>query len=196
VAQTVAAALGLREQLPHPIQALLDTFRRHDLLLVLDNCEHLAQSCAELADTLLRGCPSLRILATSREALGIAGENVFRVPSLSVPALVPPKPVHEIAKSESVRLFVERAQAALPGFAMTERNAAAIVHVCRQLGGIPSAIELAAAWVPVLSMEQIVDRLSDALGPLVSGNRVAPPRQHTLRGTLDWSYRLLTKPEP
>jgi class 3 adenylate cyclase len=151
VPQIIAAAVGVREEPDRPLrQTLLAFLRDKDLLLILDNCEHLLAACAELADVLLRDCPGLRVLASSREALGIAGENIYRVPSLSLPAT--PSGIGgeawsatELERFEAVRLFVERAHAAAPGFALSEANAAAIAGICRRLDGIPLAIELAAA---------------------------------------------------
>ena len=194
VPQTVAAQLGVREQPGRPVLAtLVDALRRAPLLMILDNCEHLVGACARLADTLLRSCPELRILATSREPLDVAGEVVWRVPSLSLPE-APPRS-EQVEDTEAVRLFVERARAALPAFALTEQNARAVADVCRRLDGIPLALELAAAHVPLLSVGQIAERLDDALGLLTRGSRLAPARQQTVRATLDWSYGLLTPPE-
>ena len=194
VPQTVAARLGVREQPGRPVLAtLVDVLRRAPLLLVLDNCEHLVEACARLAEALLRACPGLRVLATSREPLGVAGEVVWRVPSLALPEATPLTEQREDAAA--VRLFVARARAALPAFALTEQNARAVADVCRRLDGIPLALELAAAHVPLLSVEQIAERLDDALGLLTRGSRLAPARQQTVRATLDWSYALLTPPE-
>ncbi len=146
VPQTIAAALGVSEQ---PSQPVLDTLREwlaaRSLLLVLDNCEHLVESCAALVEALLRGSPTLRVLATSREALGIAGETTWRVPSLALPSPLPGAAAADLAETEAVRLFVERARAVDPGFASSDRNVLAIAHICRRLDGVPLAIELAAA---------------------------------------------------
>lgn len=192
VPKAVASALGVREQSGRtPTEALCDYLRYRKLLLILDNCEHLIGACATLADALLRACPNLRILATSREALGIAGETCWPVPSLSLPAASHLPPVEELLRYEAVRLFVERAAAVLPGFAPTERNAPAVADVCQKLDGIPLAIELAAARVRVLTVEQIAERLDDCFGLLTFGSRTALPRQRTLRATIDWSYELL-----
>ena len=194
VPQTVAAQLGVREQPGRPVlAALVDVLRRAPLLLVLDNCEHLVEACARLAGALLRACPGLRVLATSREPLGVAGEVVWRVPSLALPEATPPS--EQLEDAAAVRLFVARARAARPAFALTEQNARAVADVCRRLDGIPLALELAAAHVPLLSVEQIAERLDDALGLLTRGSRLAPARQQTVRATLDWSYGLLTPPE-
>ncbi len=201
VPQRVTSALGVREERGRPLlTALRDYLKPKELLLVLDNCEHLIIACAQLAEALLRICPNLRILATSRETLGTAGEIAWRVPSLSVPdprRLFPRRlpPLQALSRYEGVRLFIERAVAALPNFAVTDQNAPALVQVCRQLDGIPLAIELAAARVKVLSVEQIADRLDDRFRLLTGGSRTALPRQQTLRAAVDWSYDLLTLDE-
>jgi predicted ATPase/DNA-binding CsgD family transcriptional regulator/DNA-binding XRE family transcriptional regulator len=194
--QTVAAALGIREQPGRPLLAVLaDAIQGPGLLLVLDNCEHLVEGCAQLADYLLRCCPELRILATSREPLDIEGEIAWRVPSLSLPGSAPATAPELLQCSEAVQLFVHRAAAVLPSFELNEANAPAVGRLCERLDGIPLALELAAARVAVLSVQQIFDRLDDALRLLASGHRLVPARQQTLRATLDWSYRLLTAPE-
>jgi non-specific serine/threonine protein kinase len=165
-------------------------------LLVLDNCEHLIEACAELADDLLHACPGLKILASSREALGVAGETAYRVPSLTLPD---PRPAAAtpamLARCEAARLFVERAHAAQPRFALTDSNAPAVAALCRRLDGIPLALELAAARVRVLPVEQILARLDDRFRLLVGGSRTALPRQQTLRALIDWSYDLLPEDE-
>jgi non-specific serine/threonine protein kinase len=148
-----------------------------------------------VTDTLLRGCPLLTVLATSREPMGIDGEIAWRVPSLAVPPVNAADASHVVDESPSVRLFVERARAVQPGFGVTERYAESIADLCRRLDGIPLALELAAAWVTVLSVDQIVARLDHALTLLVTGNRRAPARHQTLRATLDWSYALLPHAE-
>jgi predicted ATPase/class 3 adenylate cyclase len=213
VPQAVASVLSLREEpgyLPAgegspaaiPILSRLsDHLRPKRMLIVLDNCEHLVEACASLAEGLLRACPNLRILATSREALGISGERAWSVPSLS---LLDPKMFPSLAKDimastltqyESVRLFIDRAVSALPTFTVTNRNAPAVAQICHRLDGIPLAIELAAARVKVLSAEQIALRLDDRFRLLTGGSRTALPRQQTLRATIDWSYNLLPEPE-
>jgi predicted ATPase/class 3 adenylate cyclase len=202
VAPTVAAGLGLRESAePRAIEERLAEFLQHRrLLLVLDNCEHLVAACAIFADSLLRACPGLRILCTTREPLGIAGEVAWRVPSLTQPD---PRllenggsdPVSEIAEYEAVRLFIERAMAVSPGFQITPATAPCVAQVCRRLDGIPLAIELAAARVRVLSLEQIAAGLDDSCRLLTGGSRTALHRHQTLRATMDWSYNLLTEPE-
>lgn len=196
VPQSVASALKVSEQPGRPpLDVLADVLRLRQLLLVLDNCEHLVVACAMLADTLLRNCRELRILATSREVMGVAGETAWQVPTLSLPNSQQQPRLEQVAQSEAVRLFVDRAQAALPSFVLGKVNAAAVAKLCCKLDGIPLALELAAARVPVLSVEQIAKRLDDAIGLLTTGVRHAPARQRTLRATLEWSYQLLSKTE-
>ena len=191
----MATALGAREVPGQAVaEAVADFVGPRRLLLVLDNCEHLVAACAALAETLLRACPGLQILATSRESLGVPGETRWPVPPLSVPGAAA-LPVARLAESEAVRLFVERAASLSPGFALTEANAAAVAEVSRRLDGIPLALELAAARVRTLSVEQIAARLDRRLRLLTSGRRAAPPHQQTLRASLDWSYDLLAEPE-
>ena len=181
VAQEVATALHIPDRGGRAVEALISTIVDSSMLLVLDNCEHLVDATAELVEQLLRSCPRLSVLATSREALGIPSETAWLVPPLG--------------SAEAVQLFVERAQASLPSFDLTDANAAAVRDICRRLDGIPLAIELAAARVRVLSPEQIAARLNDAFRLLTSGSRTALPRQRTLRGTMDWSYGLLERRE-
>jgi predicted ATPase/DNA-binding CsgD family transcriptional regulator len=192
--QAVASALGLLEQ---PDRPLMDTLTEHlrtrQLLLVLDNCEHLIESCAQLATNLLQSCPDVRILATSRESLNLDGEFVWIVPSLSVP----PSSLAEteLHKYDAVRLFVERSSATGTTFQMTSDNAEHVIKICRRLDGIPLAIELAAARVKVLGVEQIAARLDDTMRVLTEGKRSAPLRHQTMRAALDWSYALLSAQE-
>jgi len=196
VPRAVASALGLREEAGRPILATLTDFlRARHLLLILDNCEHVLEACAQLAAALLRGCPNVRILASSREALGSAGEAPFRVPSLATPDPRRLPPIETLADYEAVRLFVERATTVLPGFRLTSDNAPAVAQVCARLDGIPLALELAAARVNVLRVEQIAARLDDRFRLLTGGSRTAVPRQQTLRALIDWSYDLLAEPE-
>ena len=196
VIQAVADVFGIREWQAEPyIELVVEHLRAREVLLVLDNCEHLVDACATVAQTLLRGCPGVRILATSRQALGIPGEVVFRVPSLPVPdpdAEVDPA---ELMSIDSVRLFVERAQAVDPTFVLTLEDAPAVARLCHHLDGLPLAIELAASRVAVLPVAAIADRLDDRFHLLVGGSRTALSRQQTLKATLDWSYNLLTEPE-
>ena len=198
VPQHVADALGVRRDgIRAAADALLEALRDWKALLVLDNCEHLVEACARLAEALLRGCPRLRILATSREALGIGGERAWLVPALALPAVEAGKPVTRAvaAASEAIQLFVERTQAVRPSFELRDDNVAAIAHICRRLDGLPLAIELAAARARVLDPQQIAARLDDVFGLLSTGSRTAAPRQRTLRGTIEWSHALLTEPE-
>jgi non-specific serine/threonine protein kinase len=196
VVRATAAALGVREAPDRSLtEALVGHLKGRRALLVLDNCEHLVEACADLADTLLRACPDLEILATSREPLRVAGEINFMVPSLSVPDPGLSPPTGGLQGYEAVQLFVERARSRLPAFVMTPQNTPAVVDICRKLDGIPLAIELAAARSRVLSVEQISEKLEDPLGLLTTGVRSAAPRQRTLRATLQWSYGLLSEGE-
>lgn len=165
------------------------------LLLVLDNCEHLVHAVAELSQALLKLCPDLRILATSREALGLAGEAVLTVPPLATPADDGTPTLDDLANSEAVRLFVDRAQQTQPQFALTDDNAADVAQICRRLDGIPLALELAAARVRLLTPRQIAERLDDRFRLLTGGSRTSVARQQTLRATMDWSFDLLSPPE-
>ena len=196
VAQAVAAAIGLKEEPGRPIaQTLAAHLKERQVLLVLDNCEHVLDACARLAQALLAACPRLKLLASSREALGIAGEQALRVPSLALPdAGVAPTP-QAIAHCEAVQLFVERATLVRPDFRLGERNAAAVASICRRLDGIPLALELAAARVRSLAAEEIDHRLDQRFRLLTGGSRTALPRQQTLRSLIDWSYDLLREPE-
>jgi predicted ATPase/DNA-binding SARP family transcriptional activator/DNA-binding CsgD family transcriptional regulator len=195
VAHAVASVLGVQEQ---PDRSLTDTLvnfvRDKRALLVLDNCEHLIDAVARLVDILLDACPHLRVLTTSRESLNVEGELNWLVPSLSVPSSLQSQTMEELEGYESVRLFVERDRHRNPAFSLTPENAHAVARICGRLDGIPLAIELAAARVG-LSVEQIAQRLDDSLRLLTAGSRTASPRQRTLRGTLDWSYALLSEPE-
>ena len=196
VAEWVAAALPIRQHgsfaQPTSVAAAIAA---RDLLVVLDNCEHLIHGCAEVAECLLRGCPNLTILATSREPLGVSGEITWRVPSLSFPSADVAVRLPDIAGYDAVRLFLDRAGRARPEFELTESNAAAVARICAQLDGIPLAIELAAARARVLTAAQIADSLNDRLGLLGGGARTAAPRQQTLEASIGWSYELLLPPE-
>jgi predicted ATPase/DNA-binding SARP family transcriptional activator len=196
LSQTVASALGVREQPGRSLsQTLVDYLKPRSLLLVLDNCEHLLTACAHLAEGLLHGCPNLQILATSREGLGLVGEQTYRVPSLSLPDPEHLPPLERLPDFESVQLFADRAVLSQPTFVLTAANAAAVAQLCVRLGGIPLAIELAAVRVKALSVQQIAARLDDRFRLLTGGSRTAMPRQQTLRALIDWSYDLLTDPE-
>ena len=196
VAQAIASAIHLRELAGRPLDAMLvDYLRDKRLLLVLDNCEHLIDACARLADRLLRGSPGLRILASSRESLGIAGETVYRVPSLTIPDLQALPPADALATVDSVQLFVQRAASVQPAFRLTAQNAPAVAQITCRLDGIPLALELAAARVRSLSPEQIAARLDDRFRLLTGGSRSAVQRQQTLQALIDWSYDLLSPQE-
>lgn len=192
VPRAIAAALGIREIPGYPLlDAVLDRLRGRRRLLVVDNCEHLLTACAAVVERLLLDCPRLRVLTTSRQALGVAGELAWPVPPLSVPGDGPLPVAERLADFGAVRLFVARCGAVQTGFALTEATAAPVVRICRQLEGNPLALELAAAQARVLAVDEIADRLEDSLAVLVGGTRSAPERHRTLRATLDWSYRLL-----
>jgi predicted ATPase/class 3 adenylate cyclase len=194
--QAVASALRVREQPGRSFEATLgDYLRSRHLLLILDGCEHVIDACAALAEGLLRVSPDLRIIATSRQPLHIAGETVLRVPSLSIPDPRRRMTLDAVQHSEAVRLFADRAAAAQPGFALTEQNAAVVAQICRRLDGIPLAIELAAARMTVLPIDEIAARLDDRFRLLSGGSRTAARRQQTLRAAMDWSYDVLTAQE-
>jgi len=192
VAQAVAFTLGLRDVPGEPILSTLRNYlKARHVLLVLDNCEHLLDACATLADALLRSCPKVLLLTTSREALGISGETAYRVPSLSLPDPRQLPPLASMSQYEAVRLFVERAVAVQPSFAVNDQNAPAVAKVCWRLDGMPLAIELAAARVRGLGVEQLAARLDDRFRLLTGGSRTALRRQQTLRAAIDWSHDLL-----
>jgi predicted ATPase/class 3 adenylate cyclase len=195
VMPALAAVLGLREAPGLSLAGqVADYLRAKQALLILDNCEHLVAECAQLADQLLHACPGLKIMASSREGLGIAGETVFPVQSLSLPEAAGVS-LEALARSEAVQMFVARAAAVQPRFALTEQNAPAIVQICRRLDGIPLALELAAARCAVFTPEQIAARLDDRFRLLTGGSRTALPRHQTLRALVDFSYELLSEPE-
>ena len=196
VPRTTAMAIGLRDEPQRPvIDMLCDYLREKKILILLDNCEHLVDACAKLADRILRAAPDTRILVTSREALGIGGEVTYRVPSLELPDLSHLPPVESLSQYEAVRLFIDRATAAVPTFTVTNHNAPSLAQVCHRLDGIPLAIELAAAKIRVLSIEQIATRLDDRFKLLTGGSRTALERHQTLRAAIDWSYNLLSPAE-
>ncbi len=196
VPQAVASALSVREQPGRLLTETLSTYlQTRKLLVVLDNCEHLIEACAILVEALLRSSPELRVLATSREGLGIVGEVAWPVPPLSLPDLRRQPDIESLSRYEAARLFVERAVAVKSSFALTEQNAASVAQVCHRLDGIPLAIELAAARTKGLSVEQIADRLDDCFGLLADGGRTALPRHQTLHATVDWSHELLPDEE-
>jgi predicted ATPase/DNA-binding CsgD family transcriptional regulator len=196
VPKAVAEALGVPERPAEPLaDTLSEALRDRQFLLILDNCEHLLEASARLVDKLLDSCPRVRILATSREGLGVEGEVRWPVPPLSVPEPQGTPSSEELEACESVRLFLERARGRDPFFSLSPQNAVAVAEVCRRLEGIPLAIELAAARVGTISVEQISERLEGSLELLTHGGRTAVPRQQTLRGALDWSHDLLSEPE-
>jgi predicted ATPase/class 3 adenylate cyclase len=191
VGQTVIHALGAREEPGRPVFDTLEGFVAHrELLIVVDNCEHLIQACAVLVEHLLRAGPAVRIVATSRESLGLPGERIWRVPSLSLPDQGASPDV--VMGSESARLFLERARAVRADLVVTEEDVAALAEIVSRLDGIPLALELAAARADMLSLTQIATRLDDRFGLLSRGPRTAQPRQQTLAGAIDWSYGLLS----
>jgi predicted ATPase/DNA-binding CsgD family transcriptional regulator/Tfp pilus assembly protein PilF len=194
IAHRVAATIGVREEPGVPLaHTLAEALRSRHMLLMLDTCEHHVSDCATLVQLLLARCPWLRIIATSREPLRVRGETVWRVQPLDLPP--DDADGDELADHEAIRLFAVRAAGARPGFALTRDNAPAVARLCRTLDGIPLGIELSAARVRALSVEQIADRLRDRFQLLDSGDRTAPPRQQTLRATVDWSYELLDEAE-
>jgi predicted ATPase/DNA-binding CsgD family transcriptional regulator len=194
VTNAVTAALDLRDQAAEPVALLRSYLRHKELLLVLDNCEHLLDATARLIDDVLRAAPGVRVIATSRQPLSVAGEYVLPVPPLDLPS-PHAESLAQTSQNEAVRLFVERAAAAAGSFQLTNANRAAVVDVCRRLDGLPLAIELAAVRTRALSPEQIRDRLSDRFSLLTGGNRAALPRHQTLRTTIEWSYDLLAPAE-
>ncbi len=196
VVNAVATIFELREEGGRPLTTVLaDYLQAKQLLLILDNCEHLIESCARLAESWLETCPKLTILTSSREGLGVPGEVVVRVPPLAVPDTSQVLSLERLQEVEAVQLFAERARTAMPEFALTAQNSTAVTQVCQHLDGIPLALELAAARVKVLKVEQIAQRLDDRFRLLTGGSRTTLPRQQTLRATIDWSYDLLTEQE-
>jgi predicted ATPase/class 3 adenylate cyclase/DNA-binding XRE family transcriptional regulator len=196
VRQAIAATLSVQEEagrtLADSLTAFLETKR---LVLILDNCEHLIAACALVVEQIMRACPGIHVLATSREALGVPGETVYAVPPLAVPPLQAPASVDEVTPYEAVQLFVARAAAVLPRFAITEQTVRPVAQICARLDGIPLALELAAARVRVLSVEQIAARLDDCFHLLTGGSRTVLPRQQTLQAAITWSHDLLSDDE-
>jgi predicted ATPase/DNA-binding CsgD family transcriptional regulator len=197
VVSRVASVVGVTEENGRPLlETLADALAARSLLVALDNCEHLIDAAARVCQRLLAGAPGLRIIATSREPLRVAAETVWQVPPLTVPPPPPPpSSVADLSESEAAALFADRAAAALPSFTVTGVNAAAVGRLCRALEGLPLAIELAAAWVRMLSAEQIEALLHDRFRLLATQDRTVPARQRTLRATIDWSHDLLTPDE-
>jgi predicted ATPase/DNA-binding CsgD family transcriptional regulator len=196
VIEAVAGVLGVRP-LPGgtPLQAVISRLAEDRALVVLDNCEHVIAATADLAEELIRACPHLTVLATSRERLGVPGESEWPVPSLSLPATTEAELSEMVARSDAASLFVERVTRVRPDFALSDENAAAVSRICHELDGMPLAIELAAARARALSVEQIAAALDDRFRLLTGGPRAAVPRQQTLRGSIDWSYDLLLPEE-
>lgn len=196
IQQIIASVLGIQEE---PGRALIKTLKDYlyakKLMLLFDNCEHLISGCAQTADMLLQVCPHLYILATSREPLGIAGENLYKVPTLSLPNVENDTSLDMLAQSESVQVFLDRVRMVKSDFRLTLKNASALAQICRRLDGMPLAIELAAARVRTLDVEHIASHLDDRFALLSSGNRSALPRHQTLRAAMDWSYDLLSENE-
>jgi predicted ATPase/class 3 adenylate cyclase len=196
VPQAVASVLGVKEE---PARSVLDALVAHAkdrrLLILLDNCEHVVDACARLAERLLAGTTALEIVASSREPLRIAGETVYALPPLTLPAAAASVGVDTVLQSEAARLFVERAQSVKPAFAVTAQDAPALADICRRLDGIPLAIELAAARTGTLPLQAIAARLTDRFALLTRGSRTALPRQQTLRAMIDWSHDLLEHAE-
>ena len=196
IPQEIAQSLNVREVSNEPlINTLKDYLKLKDLLLILDNCEHLIEASAQYAEQILADCAKLKILATSRERLGLFSERTWHVPSLPLPEIQRTPSPKELGENASVALFAERARAINPDFLLTVQNASSIAQICQRLDGIPLAIELAAARIKVLSVDEIASHLTDRFSVLTSGSRTALPRHQTLRATIDWSYDLLTEPE-
>lgn len=196
VPRAVAAVLGVREAAGRTqLEMLVQHLSRRKVLILLDNCEHVLHACAELADALLRACPDVRILASSREPLNITGEVIYPLRTLSLPDLQRLPPVEQLTQYEAVKLFIERASAAAPAFKIETRTAPAVAHICHRLDGIPLALELAAARLRSLSVEELNSRLDHRFKILTGGSRTALPRQQTLRALIDWSYNLLNDGE-
>ena len=205
IVQEIAHAIGIQEQPGYRlVDTVVDHLRDAELLLLLDNCEHVISAVADLAQRLLGACSSLSVLATSREPLGVGGEAVLAVPSMALPAAIDareeglaidPGLVDRLTNVEAVRLFVERAAETLPSFSLDSANLASVVEICRRLDGIPLALELAAARVNVLSVQEIAQGLGDRFRLLTGGRRTAVPRQQTLQSLIDWSWDLLSEPD-
>ena len=196
IVHTAMAVLGITAQRDRPaLETLKDYLRAKSLLLILDNCEHLVEACARFVESILQAAPNVKILATSREALGILGEQIYSVPPLSTPGSKQPTAPEELTKFESIQLFMERAMLVSPNFRLTKDNAYSIAQICLRLDGIPLAIELAAARIRSMPVEQITAHIDDRFRLLTGSSRTALPRHQTLRSLIEWSYHLLTEPE-
>lgn len=196
IPQTILSTIGIQEQPGKtPLEVLKEYLHKKQTLIVLDNCEHLVSASAEMANTLLNAAPKLKIMASSREALGVKGEALYPVPSLSLPDIKRLPAIEQLSQYEAVRLFIDRALLVAPHFGVDKDNAPHIAQICYRLDGIPLAIELAAARIKMLSVEQISKRLDDRFRLLTGGARTALPRQQTLRALIDWSYDILSENE-
>src|SRR2546430_5687068 len=193
VANAVVAALDVRDQAAtDPMALILGHLESRELLLVLDNCEHLLDAASLLVAEVTRAAPGVRVIATSREPLSAPGEHVLPVPPLELPSADAAEPLDRLGQNEAVMLFVERAEAASGAFELTAGNRGPVADLCRRLDGLPLAIELAAVRTRILTVEQILERLSDRFGLLTGGGRAALPRHKTLETAIDWSYELLS----
>ncbi|MCB0729177.1 MAG: tetratricopeptide repeat protein, partial [Ignavibacteriae bacterium] len=193
---TIMNSLGIKEETEKtPDESLIMYLKNKELLIILDNCEHLVIHCAKLTELLLTSCPDLKVIATSREAMNCQGEHTFRLPSLSLPDVNVDNTPEQLTQYEAVRLFIERALSVNPAFRVNNDNAPALAQICSQLDGIPLAIELAAARIKVLTPEKICEKLDDRFRLLTGGKRTALPRQQTLKALIDWSYDLLNENE-
>jgi predicted ATPase/DNA-binding SARP family transcriptional activator len=196
VPQTVASFLSIAEPSDQNlIDTLVNALQSKTLLLILDNCEHLLDACAQMAETLLKNCPSMRILATSRDSLRLEGEAVYPVPPLTIPENYRAQAIDEVAKSESVQLFAQRAALVLSNFEVTETNVGSLIKICNRLEGIPLAIELAAAHVDIFTLDEILKQLSRSFDLLASNTRSALPRHQTMHASIHWGWNLLTEAE-
>lgn len=191
-----ARTLGIRETPNRPLEtALLESLERQELLLMLDNCEHVIEPVRSIVAAILRGCSAVRVLCTSRENLGIAGERAFRMPSLAVPPAGEATSAEAALRYDAVALFADRAQASNARFALTDREVPVVIEIAQRLDGIPLAIELAAARINVLSPRQLAQKLNERFRVLTGGDRSALPRHQTMRALIDWSYDLLSEDE-
>ena len=196
IIQNIITSVGIKEESGQSMyNSLLDYLRDKEMLIILDNCEHLINECAELTENLLINCKKLKLIATSREALNCSGEQIFKIPMMSVPSNLKELSADDLYKFESTHLFLERAYSVNPNFKLSKENSIIIAEICRHLDGIPLAIELAAAGSKFLSVENIRDRLDDRFKLLTGGKRTALPKHKTLKAMIDWSYELLSEKE-
>jgi predicted ATPase len=178
-----------------PVDTLVKELRRKSLVLILDNCEHLLDACAQVVDALLTNCSNVRVLTTSREALRLEGEALYHVPMLTIPKRDHIQAIDELAQYEAVRLFLERAKLLVSGFELTDVNLEAVIKICDRLDGIPLAIELAAAHVDIFTFEEILNQLNHSFDLLESNARSVLPRHQTMHASIDWGWNLLTDSE-